>query len=165
MDGSDDEKVVPVPHFYRVVSSVNIQFTMIGIIIGISAPLRNALFFDFTALTPVGSTIQTMIAGAGLDFLIMAATLASVDVTQFDCDAREAMERRRARRRVRGHERGPGAHHVCAARVELVKKGGSNARPRVVVVVATEVWRWGGLPGSHRSFVAATPGSLRGTSR
>ena len=157
--------------FYRVVSSVNIQFTMIGIIIGISAPLRDALFFDFTALTPVGSTIQTIGSPVlALDCLIMAATLASVDVAQIWTVTRE-----KDHGEAKGEEKDdPGDTNedqaltmsVPARDIELVKKGGSNARPRsgssgsngsmgggVVFLARTE------------SSWAATPGSLRGTSR
>ena len=55
--------------------------TAIGITIGVIEPLKNALFKDFTALTPIGSTLKTISDPIiCLMSLIMSSSLASVQL-------------------------------------------------------------------------------------
>jgi hypothetical protein len=65
----------------RLASSGVMQATAVGIIIGISSPIQNALFFDFTGLTPFGATLETLSDPViCINCLIMSSSLASVTV-------------------------------------------------------------------------------------
>jgi predicted permease len=65
----------------RVLTSVPIVCTVVGMGIGLITPLQNALFFDFTALTPIGSSLFTLAQPVlAINCMIMAASLASVDL-------------------------------------------------------------------------------------
>ena len=66
---------------YRLCSSPVLQATAIGIIVGVSSPIQNALFEDFTGLTPVGSTLETLADPViCMNCLIMSSSLASVTI-------------------------------------------------------------------------------------
>jgi len=67
--------------FYRVFSSPVMIAALVAILIGITSPIQNALFIDFTGLTPFGDTIQTLADPViCLNCLIMSASLAQVSV-------------------------------------------------------------------------------------
>ena len=64
-----------------VITSPPIISTCIGILLGVASPIRNALFKDFTFLTPFGSALATVAQPIiCLNCLIMSSSLATVRI-------------------------------------------------------------------------------------